>query len=218
MKYEDKDKSYYSNIRHDLIALLPKGKDLKILEIGAGYGETLYFLKSNGFAAEVVGVDLFEDTANTENYKPVDQFIFGNIEDLDLGEYQDYFDVILLADVLEHIIEPKPVLSKIKHYLKPTGQVVVSMPNIRHYSALYKIFGKGDFKYEESGIFDYTHLRFYCRKNIERLLESSGYTILKQEGSIKNYKGNSLTKTINKLTFGLFEEFFSLQYFFVIKK
>ena len=172
MNYEEKDKGYYSNVRLDLIGLInSKNKDLKILEIGAAYGETLFYLKENGIASEVVGVDLFEDLDNKENYKKVDRFIFGNIEQIDLEEYLDYFDIILLPDVLEHLLEPKLVLNKLKKYLKKDGKIIVSMPNIRHYSALVKIFLKGDFKYEESGIFDYTHIRFYCRKNIKELFE-----------------------------------------------
>ena len=219
MNYEEKAPDYFSNIRKDLTNLIkPNSKDLKILEIGAAYGETLFYLKENGIASECVGVDLFEDVNNKQNYKNIDRFIFGNIEQIDLAEYNDYFDVILLPDVLEHLLEPKPVLNKIKKYLKEDGKIIVSMPNIRHYSALIKIFIKGDFRYEESGIFDYTHMRFYCRKNIQELLEISGYKIIIQESSIKNYKGKSAAKLINLITFGIFEEFFSYQYFFVIKK
>jgi hypothetical protein len=92
------------------------------------------------------------------------------------------------------------------------------MPNIRHYSALIKIFFKGDFSYEESGIFDYTHRRFYCKKNIKELLESSNFKTLKIESSIKRYKGRSATKIFNRITLGAFEEFFSYQYFFKLKK
>ncbi|MDP5097523.1 MAG: class I SAM-dependent methyltransferase [Flavobacterium sp.] len=216
MNYEEKDKRYYSNVRLDLINLINRdNRELKILEIGAAYGETLFYLKENRIASEVVGVDLFEDLNNKENYKKIDRFIFGNIEQIDLVEYYDYFDIILLPDVLEHLLEPKPVLNKIKKYLKKDGKIIVSMPNIRHYSALIKIFIKGDFRYEESGIFDYTHLRFYCRKNIKELLETSGYKVIKQQSSIKNYSGKSVTKIINMINFGLFEEFFSYQYFFV---
>lgn len=219
MNYEEKAPDYFSNIRKDLTNLIkPNSKDLKILEIGAAYGETLFYLKEKGIASECVGVDLFEDVNNKQNYKNIDRFIFGNIEQIDLAEYNDYFDVILLPDVLEHLLEPKPVLNKIKKYLKEDGKIIVSMPNIRHYSALIKIFIKGDFRYEESGIFDYTHMRFYCRKNIQELLEISGYKIIIQESSIKNYKGKSAAKLINLITFGIFEEFFSYQYFFVIKK
>jgi len=219
MNYNEKAPDYFSNIRKDLINLIDaNAKDLKILEVGAAYGETLYYLKQNGIAAEVVGVDIFEDTKNKQNYKPLDRFIFGDIEKIELPEYIQHFDLILLPDVLEHLFEPKSVLETLKKYLKEDGKIIVSMPNIRYYSALYKIVFKGDFKYEESGIFDYTHVRFYCRKNIQELLETAGYKVIKQESSIKNYQGKSLSKLINLITLGIFEEFFSTQYFFVVKK
>lgn len=219
MNYEEKDKGYYSNVRLDLIGLLNcNEKGLKVLEIGAAYGETLFYLKEKGIASECVGVDLFEDVNNKQNYKSIDRFIFGNIEQIDLEEYFDYFDLILLPDVLEHLLEPKPVLNKIKKYLKNDGKIIVSMPNIRHYSALVKIFINGDFRYEESGIFDYTHMRFYCRKNINELLEASGFKVIKQQSSIKNFSGKSFTKILNMITFSFFEEFFSYQYFFVAIK
>jgi 2-polyprenyl-3-methyl-5-hydroxy-6-metoxy-1,4-benzoquinol methylase len=218
MNYDQKAHDYFSNIRLDLIRLIdPKSKDLKVLEVGAAYGETLNYLKQNGIAKQAVGIDIFEDKTNSNNYKKIDRFIFGNIEEIEFPEYENYFDLILLPDVLEHLIEPKKVLDKLKKYLSQNGTIIVSMPNIRHYSAINKIFFKGNFKYEESGLFDYTHMRFYCRKNIQELLESSGFKVLKEESAIKNYKGKSITKIINSLTFGLMEEFFSLQYFYVIK-
>ena len=169
MNYDKKGADYYSNIRLDLINLIDKQcQNLKVLEIGAAYGETLYYLKQNNIATEVVGVDLFEDKNNKQNYKPLDNFIFGNIEEIELPQYENYFDLILLPDVLEHLYEPSKVLEKTKKYLNANGKIIVSMPNIRHYSAITKIFLKGDFSYEESGIFDYTHLRFYCRKKLGR--------------------------------------------------
>ena len=140
-------------------------------------------LKETGIAAEVIGIDLFEDTKNKDKYMPVDRFIFGDIQALELDEYKNYFDLIMFPDVLEHLTEPKPVLEKMKNYLKDDGNIIVSMPNIRHHTALRKIFLKGDFRYEESGIFDYTHARFYCRKNIKKLIESAGFTVIKQQGS-----------------------------------
>jgi 2-polyprenyl-3-methyl-5-hydroxy-6-metoxy-1,4-benzoquinol methylase len=218
MNYDKKHTSYFSNIRLDLISLIDAGSNnLKVLEVGAAYGETLFYLKQNGIASEVVAVDLFEDISNKQNYKKVDDFIFGNIETLELIQYNNYFDLILLPDVLEHLIEPLPVLNKLKNYLKTDGKIIVSMPNIRHYSAINKIFIKGDFSYEEKGIFDYTHLRFYCRKNIKKLLETAGYKVLKQVSAISIYQGKSLSKIINLITLGFAEEFLSYQYFFVLK-
>jgi 2-polyprenyl-3-methyl-5-hydroxy-6-metoxy-1,4-benzoquinol methylase len=219
MDYENKASSYYSNIRHELIGLIDSDKkDLKVLEIGAAYGETLFYLKQKGIAIETVGIDIFEDKKNSQNYKNIDRFIFGNIEELVFPEFENYFDLILLPDVLEHLIEPQIVLNKVHQYLKKEGEIIVSMPNIRHYSAINKIVFKGDFKYEESGIFDYTHRRFYCKKNIQRLLENAHFKTVHVESSIKNFKGRSVAKLVNSLTFKVFEEFFSIQYFFKSKK
>lgn len=184
------------------------------MEIGAAYGATLYYLKQSGIAAQAVGVELYEDVKNKENYKPLDRFIFADILQVDFPEYEGYFDIILLPDVLEHLTEPKEALAKVSRYLKPDGLILVSMPNIRHYTALKKIFLKGDFRYEESGIFDYTHMRFYCRKNIAELLTQSGFAINHCEGSVKNYRGRSGAKVFNTLTGGMFEEFLSVQYYF----
>lgn len=219
MNYDSKSSAYYANTRHDLINFLGnQDKGLKIMEIGAGYGEMLYYLKQQGIAAEAVGVDIFEDVNRKENYKPVDRFIFNDIEKVDFPEYKDYFDIIFLADVLEHLIEPKGVLDKVKYYLKNDGFIIVSMPNIRHYSAFKKIFLQGDFRYDPSGLFDYTHMRFYCKKNMIELLEKGGFTVIEEKSSVKNYKGKSGAKMVNALTIGLFEEFLSVQYFFKAMK
>lgn len=219
MNYENKQESYYNNIRHDLINFIGKiNKNAKFLEIGAAYGATLHFLKENAIASEVVGVELFQDNENLNRYKPLDDFYFGDVETINLDKYQNYFDFIILADVLEHITEPKNVLEKIKNVLNNNGEVIISMPNVRHYSSFIKIFIKGNFKYEESGIFDYTHARFYCKSDMISLFEKSGYNVIKSEGSIRRYKGKSLAKIINTITFGVFEEFFSVQFYFKIRK
>lgn len=219
MNYENKQEGYYENVRHDLIRFFNESnKTLKVLEVGAAYGETLFFLKNSGLASEVVGVELFQDTNNLDKYKKLDHFLFGDIQTLDLSKFENHFDVILLADVLEHLIEPLPALEKVKKLLKNEGEIIISIPNIRHYSSFIKIFIKGNFQYEDSGIFDYTHMRFYCQKDIIKLVQKAGFTIEKSEGSIKNYQGKSVAKFFNSLTFGFFEEFLSVQYFFKIKK
>lgn len=218
MNYENKKGDYFANIRKDLVSIIENKKDLKILEIGAGFGETLFYLKKQGIASEAIGLDIFEEIEKKEEYKKIDDFIFGNIEELELPQFNEYFDVIILADVLEHLIEPVMVLEKVKRYLKQDGEILVSMPNIRHYSAFVKIFIKGNFDYQESGLFDYTHRRFFCRKNIRELIESN-FKITKETSSLNFYKGKSGTKIINTLTVGLFEEFLSVQYLYkAVKK
>lgn len=215
MNYKNKNKEYYSNVRFDLTDLIDENKineDIKVLEVGAAYGCTLNYLKKEGIASEVVAIDLFEDLENRDRYKEVDNFIFGDIEKLELKQYNNYFDIILLPDVLEHLIDPQKSLDKIKSLLKNNGTILISIPNIRHYSVLKSIFINGNFKYEESGILDYTHLRFFCKKNILDLVNDSELIVEIIVSSIKIYKGKSMAKLINKLTFGIFEEFLTVQY------
>lgn len=218
MNYANKQQGYYGNVRHDLIDFFGEVNNLKVLEIGAAYGETLYYLKEQKKASEVIGVELFKDEKNLDKYKKIDKLYFGNINDIDLSIYKNYFDLIILADVIEHIDEPLLTLEKAKSLLKQNGVLLISLPNIRHYSAFVKIFIKGSFKYEDNGIFDYTHVRFYCKKDMIELANKANLNVLKSEGSISNYKGKSLVKYINKLTFGFFEEFFSVQNYFIFGK
>ncbi|CAM3560694.1 class I SAM-dependent methyltransferase [Flavobacterium gelidilacus] len=219
MDYKDKNSDYYSNVRLDLIDFADFNKNnLKILEVGSAYCETLNYLKEKGTASITIGIDLFEDVKGKDKYKPVDKMIFGNIEELDLPEYNDYFDVIILADVLEHIYEPNKTLDKIKKWLNKDGYILVSMPNIQHYSAFNKIFLRGSFKYEESGLFDYTHVRFYCKKDIKNLLEKSNFKVINQDVSFKHIKGMTKAKIANILTLGLFKNYLSYQYFFKANK
>jgi 2-polyprenyl-3-methyl-5-hydroxy-6-metoxy-1,4-benzoquinol methylase len=211
-KYEEKEGDYYSNVRQDLLTLLPKNsQNLKVLEIGAGYGATLSFLKKQGIASEVVGVDIPENEG-TLGFDNIDEFFYADAEKLDLSNYKGHFDYIILADVLEHLVHPDEVLQSMKELLNKDGKILVSMPNFRTKQAFYKVFIKGDFSYEESGLFDYTHLRFFCKKNIRTLIEDNGYEVESMISSLKAYKGKSLSKIVNLLTFRIFEEFFSVQY------
>lgn len=212
LKYEEKEENYYLNVRLDLLSLLPEGsKNLKILEIGAGHGATLSYLKDKGIASEVVAIDIIENKGKWP-FKNIDKFIYGDIENLDLNNYYDYFDFIILADVLEHLINPGDVLQKLKPLQKMGGSLLISIPNFRHIRGLFKVVVKGDFTYEEEGLFDYTHLRFFCKKNIKELVVNNNFEIDCIISSLKVYKKPSLSKFLNLITLGFLEEFLSVQY------
>ncbi len=220
MNYENKDASYFANIRKDIIEFgFEKNKKYNVvLEVGAGYGETLNYLKTNNFAEKVVGMELFQDINHPERYQPLVDFIFGDIEKLEVSKYTQKFDVILLPDVLEHLWSPSIALQKAKEMLSQNGLLLVSMPNIRHYSAFFQIFIKGSFKYQPNGIFDYTHARFYCKSDMIQLLQNNGWRLKKTGSTIATYKGFSIAKIINKITFRIFEEFLTPQYLFKLVK
>ena len=216
--YEDKKKFYFSNPRIDLINLIPENKDNKVLEIGAGSCETLVAIKNLNLAAEVVGVELMNLENSHQGNSLIDRLIIGNIETIELDLPENYFDVIICGDVLEHLIDPWATLSKLHKYLKKSGVIIISVPNIREYHILYKILILKDFKYSSSGIMDKTHMRFFCRKNIINLLDKSLFRIVSVSSIFKLDKVRNTKKIIDWWTLGLIRDLLTAQYVVVAKK
>ena len=167
--YNQKRSSYFSNIRIDLVQFIPKSKDNKILEIGAGGGDTLVWIKENGLAREVVGLELNRLEGSNQMHPAIDKFYFVDLEKNETDLPFEYFDVLICGDVLEHLVNPWEVLHKVSRYLKKNGTIIVSCPNIRYYKTFIKIYLNGSFEYEEFGLYDKTHLRFFCKKDIIKI-------------------------------------------------
>ncbi len=93
------------------------------------------------------------------------------------------FDKILLLDVLEHLAAPERVLRGLERLLKTNGQLIVSVPNVAHLVVrLMLLFGR--FEYAERGILDRTHLRFFTRRTIARMLADNGYCVTSQKMTV----------------------------------
>ena len=215
--YKKKPFQYFSSVRYDLISLIPDGDDIKVLEIGAGGGDTILELKRSGKAKEVTGVELMEIENSNQQNPSIDKFYFGNIETDDIELPLNYYNVIICGDVLEHLLDPWTVVSRLSRLLRSEGVLIISCPNIRHFSAFKEIFIKGSFPYSEQGLFDKTHFRFFCKKDLKDLVKSCG---LKFSFATPLFRLNKsgISYYINLLTFGLFEEYLSLQYAVVAKK
>ncbi len=167
------DKSYYENEREDVQKLInPHSK--RILDVGCGKGRLGSVLKEK-LGAEVWGVEFIDDIA-TLAAENLDRVITGPIEDAILQLPEKYFDTIIFADVLEHLVDPFKVLLNIKEKLSDKGEIVASIPNVRHWSVLKKLL-EGEWEYQEFGIMDSTHLRFFTRKSIFNMFEKAGFTI-----------------------------------------
>ena len=216
--YDEKKELYFTNPRIDLIKLIPKKSDNKILEIGAGGGDTLLEIKRQNLAKELVGIELMQIANSNQTSSDIDKFIICDVEKTELEFPDSYFDVILLGDVLEHLLDPWLFLKKISRYLKTGGIFIASIPNIRYYTAMFKIFFRGDFGYEEQGLFDRTHFRFFCKKNMRSLFNTASFKCRDIMPRDKLYEIRSKRKLFNRLTFGLFEEFLTLQYIIVSEK
>jgi 2-polyprenyl-3-methyl-5-hydroxy-6-metoxy-1,4-benzoquinol methylase len=164
---------YFKNVRDDIVSLVPdNAKD--ILEIGCAAGMTGNKLKKKK-GGYVAGVEL-DSKAVVEAKKVLDEVIEGNIETLDLSFKGRKFDCILFADVLEHLIDPLAVLKKTRQHLRSNGTVIASIPNVQ-YIGLVSQLVEGNWTYQDEGILDRTHLRFFTYPEILKLFDDAGYKI-----------------------------------------
>lgn len=192
MNYDNKPTGYYDNFRKEMIVYLPQDAK-RILEVGCGNGCFAAFIKKQN-NAEVWGIELMEDQA--EKAKVIlDNVFTGSCENFIDDLPDDYFDAIFFNDVLEHLVDPYTLLKKIKSKLSKNGVVISSIPNVRYHNTLMRFLINKDWKYEDYGVMDFTHLRFFTEKSIKRMYVEAGYTINISEGinrskSIKPYLYN----------------------------
>lgn len=165
--------------RPEMISYIPKNAK-KILEVGCGSGLFGHQLKCE-LNAEVWGVELNADAAASAE-KRIDKILVGDIHQLAGSLPSAYFDCIVFNDVLEHLINPFDVLSKMRKKLSPGGVVVCSIPNIRYFFTLKDLLIKKQWEYADNGILDRTHLRFFTKKSIMNMFNSLNYEIIKIEG------------------------------------
>jgi 2-polyprenyl-3-methyl-5-hydroxy-6-metoxy-1,4-benzoquinol methylase len=169
--------SYFLQARPEMLYFVPKSAS-KVLEVGCGAGVFLSQLKDS-LGCETWGVDFLD---STELVRHPDHYLQGSIESVVSKLPDSSFDCIVLNDVLEHMVEPEKVLSLLTSKLKTGGTFVASIPNILHWSALVGLLVRRDWKYEEFGVMDRTHLRFFTRKSILRMFDSAGLRIVKMRG------------------------------------
>lgn len=171
--YQSQHYSY--NVRSDIVRLIPRGAH-KILDVGCGVGSTLAQLKRLQKADEIYGIEINERAAQVASQK-LDHVLVGDIEELELSFENSYFDYIILSEILEHLINPQKTLRKLKVLLKTSGSLIASVPNIKYYSLLLNLIFLDRFEYSESGILDYTHLRFFTKKEILKMFHEGGFVI-----------------------------------------
>jgi len=169
-----------NNIDKIQIKMIPDNS--KVLEIGCATGFMSEYLKKekNCF---VYGVEYNEAQAEVAKQK-ADVVLSGGIDDVSLQNKLDIFveenqkfDVIFMSQVIEHIAYPNSVLDKLKDWLADDGALIISTVNVAHWSSRIKLL-KGIWKYEEYGLFDNTHLRFFSINGFEQDLVNTGYEIV----------------------------------------
>ncbi|MFI5003718.1 MAG: methyltransferase domain-containing protein [Solirubrobacterales bacterium] len=157
-----------------VIGLVGEGR--RVLELGPASGYMSAVLRNRG--CTVVGVELDPEMA-VQAARFCERVIVGDLDTLDLEAElgEDRFDVIVAADVLEHLRDPLATLRTLLHFLKPEGWFVVSLPNVAHASVRLALL-EGRFQYQDLGLLDRTHLRFFTHESIAQLFDEAELAIV----------------------------------------
>lgn len=201
--------AYYRHTRREIQPLLPS-KARRILEVGSGGGYTLRWLKSV-YDGDVttVGIEINSDVED-ELARNADVAIIGNIDEgvAELGS----FDLILFLDVLEHLPDPTRTLRTVTRNLARDGRVIVSVPNVAHLSVTLPLLLSRQFNYQDAGIMDRTHLRFFVESTAVKLLNDADLVVL--DGLVSGLDGPR-SRVLDTLSLGLLRHHLTKQYIMV---
>lgn len=170
------DAKYSGNIRIDFLQWMDVRAGGAALDIGCACGGNLKWLKSANPAMECYGIELNEAAARVAS--SFGEVLCADIEQFECYSWHNKFDYIIMGDVIEHLRRPELALAKVRAWLKPGGHLVLGTPNIMHWSVLAGLLLEGDFRYEAAGILDRTHLKFFTRKSLVRMLAEAGYEVV----------------------------------------
>jgi 2-polyprenyl-3-methyl-5-hydroxy-6-metoxy-1,4-benzoquinol methylase len=157
---------------------VPRGS--RVLDVGCATGYLAAELTAAGCA--VVGFERDPESAATAEAH-CEQVIVGDYESpADRAAIGGPFDVILMGDLLEHLVDPWEALRSTRSLLAQTGFVVVSIPNVAAWPVRFGLL-RGQFDYADVGLLDRTHLRFFTRATAHELVRSAGFVVERERHS-----------------------------------
>ena len=167
-----------------VVRLVGKGK--RVLEVGAGPGSITKVLSSSS-NCRVTALDI--DAESIKMVAPFCERAYqANLNDIAWPEVlgkDNKFEVLVAADVLEHVYEPLAVLKTMKGLLDENGCIILSIPHAGH-SVIQACLFDEDFEYGDFGLLDRTHIRFFGIKNIQKMIEDAGLKIIHSEFVVVN--------------------------------
>jgi O-antigen biosynthesis protein len=150
-----------------------------LLDIGCASGLLAQSVKAANPSCRTIGIEPDPAAARLAAEK-LDQVLCGKFEDFNLeaeGIALGSIDTVVAADVLEHMYDPWRVMSGVRPFLSKDAQVIISLPNTRHLGLVKALLDDGRWEYQELGLLDITHIRFFTLREIEAFLRQTGYSI-----------------------------------------
>lgn len=162
------------NLSHTQVVELV-GRDKAVLDVGCASGYLARALQSQG--CRVSGIEIDPVAAETAR-DALEKLVVGDLNHVRLSDSFDAasFDVLVFADVLEHVLEPATVLADALTLLAPGGRVVISIPNVAH-GAVRLALLQGRWEYTDTGLLDSTHVRFFTYASLMAMLDEAGLVV-----------------------------------------
>lgn len=188
----------YSGVRKDLLLFDP-ARMRSILDIGCFTGATGRYLKAVAPGVAVFGVEYVAEAAERAR-ADYDAVLVADLNRPDaLAPYQEQrFDVVLIGDVLEHLVNPEEVLRSLRKMLASDARIYCSLPNIQFWEAIVLIT-LGYFPRRPRGIFDRTHLRFFTNREARAMFRDAGYHVEAMKRNFRLVDGQHF-RALNRLT------------------
>jgi SAM-dependent methyltransferase len=164
--------SYFAGLNLPLLRAVPQ-QARRIVEVGCAEGRLGAALKEGRPDRYVWGLDAHPASLAVAATR-LDWADCCDIERDDPPIEAGSMDAVIFGDVLEHLRDPEAVLSKVRRWLGPKGQVVASVPNLGHHSVLTGLLG-GEFPYADAGLLDRTHVHFFTRSSLQRTFLNAGF-------------------------------------------
>jgi len=176
-----------------VLELVPPGA--VVLDVGCASGYLARELVARG-AAAVDGVEVEPEEAAAAR-SACRRVVVGSVEEPAIvAELPDAaYDAILFADVVEHLRHPEAAVAGVIPKLAPGGCIVISVPNVAHYSVRFGLLG-GKFRYEDVGLLDRTHLRFFTRQSLADFLASVGLDLDREEFTFRHLPPASVVASV----------------------
>lgn len=168
---------YYQGARKEVARFLPEQYS-RVLEVGCGEGGFHVNLNPD---CEHWGIEPVHRAADIARHK-LHKVIEASYHEA-LGLLPDnYFDLVICNDVVEHMVDPDEFFRTIKQKLSGKASLVGSIPNVRYIGNLFELLFLKDWKYKDDGILDRTHLRFFTDISIKRVFYDNGFMIEEYAG------------------------------------